>query len=68
MVKKDKENMKIQNGMGCPLPQSQKEEKSIRKPTAITFPYFLMTLGVFRCQMCPVTSGPVDNSVGLRSV
>ena len=51
------------HGMVCPPPQNQKRTKTLRDPTIITFPHFLRTLGVFRRQMCPVSSGRVDNCV-----
>ena len=46
MVKKIWKNMK-NHGMVCPPPQNQKEEKTLRDPTIITFPHFLRTLGCF---------------------
>ena len=43
--------------------------KKRKKPSGFYqnhLPHFLRTLGKFRRQMCPVTSGRVDNCVGLR--
>ena len=53
------------HGMVCPPPKIKKRTKTLRDPTIITFTHFLRTLGVFRRQMCPVTSGRVDNCVRL---
>ena len=50
-------------GWSALLPKIKKRTKTLRDPTIITFPHFLRTLGVFRRQMCPVTSGRVDNCV-----
>ena len=60
--KKDMENRKIM-GWSALLPKIKKRTKTLRDPTIITFTHFLRTLGVFRRQMCPVTSGRVDNCV-----
>ena len=56
-------------GWSALLPKIKKRTKTLRDPTIITFPHFLRTLGVFQRQMCPVTSGRVDNCVrvGQRS-
>ena len=61
--KKDMEKIWKIMGWSALLPKIKKRAKTLRDPTIITFPHFLRTLGVFRRQMCPVTSGRVDNCV-----
>ena len=62
MVKKIWENMK-NHWMVCPPPQNQIEEKKPSWSYQNYLPHFLRTLGVSRGQMCPVTSGRVNNCV-----
>ena len=61
--KKDMEKIWKIMGWSALLPKIKKRTKTLQDPTIITFPHFLRTLGVFRRQMCPVTSGWVDNCV-----
>ena len=61
--KKDMEKIWKIMGWSALLPKIKKRAKTLRDPTIITFPHFWGTLGVFRRQMCPVTSGRVDNCV-----
>ena len=50
-------------GMVCPPPQNQKEGKNPSRSYHNHLPPFFGDFGVFRRQMCPVTSGRVDNCV-----
>ena len=61
--KKDMEKIWKIMGWSALLPKIKKRTKTLRDPTITTFPLLLRTLGVFRRQMCPVTSGRVDNCV-----
>ena len=60
-------NMK-NHGMVCPPPQNQRGQKPFGILPQSPFPIFWGLWGLFRHQMCPVTSGRVDNwvSVGQR--
>ena len=49
--------------MVCPPPQNEKEDKNPSESNHNHLPPFFEDFGVFRRQMCPVTSGGVDNCV-----
>ena len=51
------------HGMVCPPPQNQKEDKNPSGVYHNHLPPFFEDIGVFRRQMCLVTSGWVDNCV-----
>ena len=61
--KKDMEKIWKIMGWSALLPKIKKRTKTLRDPTIITFTHFWGLWGVFRRQMCPVTSGRVDNCV-----
>ena len=61
--KKDMEKIWKIMGWSALLPKIKKRTKTLRDSTIITFPHFWGHWGVFPRQMCPVTTGWVDNCV-----